>query len=302
MELKLVIDKSFTGDRNAKKPVGRPKGKAPAVPDSQKVKNPETRRSIKKDANTFKRLTKKYLFDEEKNKFITKVLDPKQNSRISLNSPKFKKRIEHGYIYDKLNNSLTTPSKKSESAFGNAFVTYDLAIMSKDDPLVQMQKLNNRITTLLKRSLKRLNGIKFNIRFGIEFTKTVSNNNELTEVNEIFYMNAKIQQVQHESDICSSMNYQNNDIRCKIDRYTVGGSGWTVGRIVSHQINIYQNQPIRAGGYIKLPDWINNKGATINIQNKDDKCFIYCLGRRFDPNPEKKNLGRVNKNGEVTNI
>ena len=62
--------------------------------------------------------------------------------------------------------------------------------MSKDDPLVQMQKLNNRIITLLKRSLKRLNGIKFNIRFGIEFTKTVSNN-ELTEVNEIFYIECK---------------------------------------------------------------------------------------------------------------
>src|SRR5277367_5195107 len=298
--IKLVIDRRFTGDRNTTRPVGRPRGKAPPVPDSQKVKNPESGRPIKKDANTFKKLTKKYVFDEEKNKFITSVLDPKQNSKISLNSSKFKKRIEHGYIYDKLNNSLTTPSKKIQSAFGNAFVTYDLAIMSKDDPLVQMQKLNNRITTLLKRSLKRLNGIKFNIRFGIEFTKTVSNNNELTEVNEIFYMNAKIQQVLHESDICNSMNYQNNDIRCKIDRYTVGGSGWTVGRIVSHQINIYQNQLIRARGYIKLPDWINNKKATVNIQNKDDKCFIYYLGRRLDPNPEKKNLGRVNKDGEVS--
>src|SRR5277367_3531774 len=297
--IKLVIDRSFTGDRNATRSVGRPRGRAAAVPDSQKVKNPESGRPIKKDANTFKKLTKKYVFDEEKNKFITRVFDPKQNSKIFLNSPKFKKRIEHGYIYDKLNNSLTTRSKKIESAFGNAFVTYDLVIMSKDDPLVQMQKLNNRITTLLKRSLKRLNGIKFNIRFGIEFTKTVSNNNELTEVNEIFYMNAKIQPVLHESDICSSINYQNNNIRCIIDRYTVGGSGWTVGRIVSHQINIYQNQLIRARGYIKLPDWINNKKATINIQNKDDKCFIYYLGIRFDSNPETKNLERVSKHLKI---
>jgi len=245
---------------------------------------------IKKGAVTFKKLTKKYLFDEEKNELITKVLDPKQNSEIPLNSPEFKKRIEHAYLYDKLNNSLTRSSRKSEAAFGNAFVTYDLEIVSKDDPLVQMQKLNNRITILLKRSLKRLNGIKFNIRFGIELTKTVSYNNKLTEVNEIFHMNAKIQQVLHESDIFAAVNYQNNDIRCKIDRFTVGGSGWTVKRIVSHQINIYQNQLIRAGGYIKLPDRINNKKATINIQNKDDKCLIYCLGSRFDPDPEKGTL------------
>src|SRR6476469_1540740 len=225
-ETKLVIDRSFTGDRNATRPIGRPKGKAPAVPDSQKVKNPETGRLIKKGAVTFKNLTKKYLLDEEKNKFITKVLDPKQNSKISLNSPKFEKRIEHGYIYDKLNNSLTRPSKKSEVAFGNAFVTHDLVIMSKDDQIIQTQKLNNRITTLLKRSLKRLYGIKFNIIFSIEMTKTISNNNELTEVTEIFPLHAKVQQVVHESDIFAAVNYQNNDIQRRIGRGTVGGSGW----------------------------------------------------------------------------
>ena len=34
--IKLVIDRSFTGERNATRPVGRPRGKAPALPDSQK--------------------------------------------------------------------------------------------------------------------------------------------------------------------------------------------------------------------------------------------------------------------------
>ena len=72
--------------------------------------------------------------------------------------------------------------------------------------------------------------------------------------------------------------------------------------ILRHYINIYQNEPIQAKGYIKLPDWINHKKATINIKNDDDKCFIYCLGRRFDPNPETKDLERVSKHlKEVSN-
>ena len=34
----------------------------------------------------------------------------------------------------------------------------------------------------------------------------------------------------------------------------------------------------RGGSYIKSPDWIENKKATINPQNKkDDKCFQYAL-------------------------
>src|SRR6476619_1734489 len=68
---KLVIDRSFTGDRNATRPVGRPKGKAAAVTYSKKVKNPKYVRLIKKGAVTYKKLIKKYLFDEEKKEFIT---------------------------------------------------------------------------------------------------------------------------------------------------------------------------------------------------------------------------------------
>src|SRR6476661_3413130 len=155
---KLVIDRSFTGDRNATRPVGRPKGKAPVVPDSQKVKNPETGRLIKKGAVTFRNLTKKYLFNEEKKEFIITVLDPKKNSKISLNSPDFRKRLEHGYIYDKLNNSLTRPSKKSESALKDSIVVHDLRIVNEADSIIQMDKLNPRVKFLLSQAQKKMHG------------------------------------------------------------------------------------------------------------------------------------------------
>src|SRR5207244_6502128 len=81
----------------------------------------------------------------------------------------------------------------------------------------------------------------------------------------------------------------------KIDRITNYSSRIKIHRNTRNFINIYKYKLLRARGFIKLPDKINNKKATINIQNKDDKCFIYCLGRRFDPNPEKAHLERVNK-------
>ena len=37
-----------------------------------------------------------------------------------------------------------------------------------------------------------------------------------------------------------------------------------------HKINFK-----RGGWYIKSPDWIKNKKATTNLENKDDKCFQY---------------------------
>src|SRR5207244_1937138 len=81
----------------------------------------------------------------------------------------------------------------------------------------------------------------------------------------------------------------------KIDRITNYSSRIKIHRNTRNFINIYKYKLLRARKFIKLTDKINNKKATINIQNKDDKCFIYCLGRRFDSNPEKAHLERVNK-------
>ena len=33
----------------------------------------------------------------------------------------------------------------------------------------------------------------------------------------------------------------------------------------------------RGGSYIDSPDWIKNKKATINPQNKDNECFKYAV-------------------------
>src|SRR5579872_3347849 len=46
----LIIDKRFTGERNAKKPVGRSTGKSSLIPAFQKVKNPKTGRMINRNA------------------------------------------------------------------------------------------------------------------------------------------------------------------------------------------------------------------------------------------------------------
>ena len=51
---------------------------------------------------------------------------------------------------------------------------------------------------------------------------------------------------------------------------------------VPDSINLlyYHNQKVglkRGGSYIDSPEWLKNKKATINPQNKDDNCFQYAL-------------------------
>ena len=60
--------------------------------------------------------------------------------------------------------------------------------------------------------------------------------------------------------------------------------------IILQLLNI---NPLVGNSYVPLPECIQNRKATINITNDDNKCFMYCLGRALDPNPEMKHLERV---------
>ena len=52
----------------------------------------------------------------------------------------------------------------------------------------------------------------------------------------------------------------------------------------------------RSGSHIETPDWIQNKGATINCQNYyDNKCFQYAITIALNYDEIKKHHQRVNK-------
>ena len=51
----------------------------------------------------------------------------------------------------------------------------------------------------------------------------------------------------------------------------------------------------RSGSYIETPEWLKNKGATINCQNDDDKCFQYAITIALNDDEIGNHHQRVNK-------
>ena len=51
----------------------------------------------------------------------------------------------------------------------------------------------------------------------------------------------------------------------------------------------------RSGSYIETPEWLKKKGATINCQNDDDKCFLYAITIALNYDEIGNNHQRVNK-------
>ena len=89
-------------------------------------------------------------------------------------------------------------------------------------------------------------------------------------------------------------NLQSTNVKKLIDKrvkkiindlevYPKNGSGWYFKEVVQLEIHIVECNPSKGSSYIPLPDWITNKKAIVNIQNKDEKCFLWCILRYLHP-------------------
>ena len=96
------------------------------------------------------------------------------------------------------------------------------------------------------------------------------------------------------------INLKSTDVEKLIDKcvrkiiedlevFQKNGSGWYFNEVVQLEIHTVEFNPTEGSSYLPLPDWITNKKAIVNIQNKDEKCFLWCILRYLHPVDEKDN-------------
>ena len=73
----------------------------------------------------------------------------------------------------------------------------------------------------------------------------------------------------------------------------VEGSGWIFEGIKNIEILTVPYEPLRGSKYLELPQYIADRKAIVNIKNKDEDCFKWCILRAL--NPKKYNAYRVDK-------
>ena len=71
------------------------------------------------------------------------------------------------------------------------------------------------------------------------------------------------------------------------------GSGWRLHSIINLELHTTRYIPFRGETWIPLPKELANKKAIINMQNKDNKCFLWCVLRSL--NPKDNHAERVDK-------
>ena len=66
------------------------------------------------------------------------------------------------------------------------------------------------------------------------------------------------------------------------------GSGWRLHSIIKLELHTARYNPLIGETWIQLPKELANKGAIINMENKDNKCFLWCVLRALNPCKKKK--------------
>ena len=93
------------------------------------------------------------------------------------------------------------------------------------------------------------------------------------------------------TDVKAILSQMIKEILEKIYIYQRNGSGWYFKEVFSLEIHIVDYKPIKGSSYIPLPDFIMRKKAIINMENKDNKCFLWSILRYL--HPIQKNESRL---------
>ena len=136
----------------------------------------------------------------------------------------------------------------------------------------------------LKDFLRNNRKIKFRLVLVCLMEKQMIEKNRLAGiVEDKAYFNTETNINLESTDVKRLLSLIIKSILIKLEEFQKNGSGWYFKEIVSLEIHTVEYNPMNGSSYIPLPDWISKKKAIINIQNRDEKCFLWCILRYIYP-------------------
>ncbi|CAB4033669.1 Gastrula zinc finger, partial [Paramuricea clavata] len=176
---------------------------------------------------------------------------------------------------------LEKPSyRKIETAANGAAVTYSIT-PNYMDPLNQMTASRQVVRGVLVNELKRMGGLKYTETIKVKMSKEIGN--DKTKKDSI-YFKSKTGTATNFEDIESTAAQNQLTILSRIETFQNLGSNWIILNIESHYVNIAMYKPLKGSSYMKLPADISNpKCGLINMQNNDEKCFMWSHVRHVRP-------------------
>ena len=159
--------------------------------------------------------------------------------------------------------------EEGQQAFGNYVNSYSISdIRVQGIKALQYLKYQD---FKLKQFLEKHNGMKVVLEvFGTYKSKKTNEDIRHTTRSRRY-------EITNKEDIPKTLSQMATDIEIQMDKMELSESGLVITKIDKLTFHYDKYNPTRGGKFIALPKWVQNKKACINIKNKDEMCFKYCI-------------------------
>ena len=162
------------------------------------------------------------------------------------------------------------PSVKK--SIGNTFSTIDIPVNTSRDLTVFLEQAKGDICEVIENELVGRKALKFYLTVNPELERISTEGEEVTSAP---YLHSLPSVVLECSDLEEQYQIASDRLKDLLDVFQGEGSGFTLRSILGCTLNVATYDVIGGSSFIELPAYIKNKMACVNIQNDDDKCFLF---------------------------
>ena len=169
---------------------------------------------------------------------------------------------------------------KEKSSLEDFAIKYTIEGISNLGPIEFFERINKTLVDFFTYH----RNIKFRLLLVCMMEKIETNKTGFFNIEEgKAYFNSPTFKNLKSNDVDELIFRSTDAILGQMEAYAEKGSNWTFKEVVKLEIHTIEFNPTKGSSYIDLPDWIKNKKAIINIKNKDEKCFLWCILRYLHP-------------------
>lgn len=147
-------------------------------------------------------------------------------------------------------------------------------------------------STRVRNAIKSHSAVKVNAVLVCAY-KVIQNGEEVIESK---YFNTKNAAILQSTNVREWYNVNiAQPITAQMEEFEGNASGWSLHEVTHIMFNINKFNPMRGSSYIELPNSIKDKKACVNVENVDDKCFMWAVLSALYPIDRLNNPYRVVK-------
>ena len=194
-------------------------------------------------------------------------------------------------LASKLRKRILLKIKERKKGLKGAVQSFELENISIKDPRMLFATSQNSLTKKLAQILNQKGSYKGYLTLRVELKKRILQDGEEAYEFARPYFNSTTRTILNELEIRDFYDQAVEEILNRIARWISKGSGWVIERILNLYFNVVSYVPLKGRSYFPLPEELrHHRKGLINLQNDDNKCFLWCHVRHLNPienNPQR---------------